>query len=72
MTENGIGPNSLTFFGHFKTTSVCDRQIPKKQVETQSREMFLIFRTTPSGVLQPLRWRCVDFVIHHERDVREE
>ena len=23
-------------------------------------------------VLQPLRWRCVDCVIHHERDVREE
>jgi len=24
------------------------------------------------GVLQPLRWRCVECVIHHERDVREE
>jgi len=23
-------------------------------------------------MLQPLRWRCVKFVIHHERDVREE
>jgi len=23
-------------------------------------------------LLQPLRWRCVDYVIHHERDVREE
>jgi len=23
-------------------------------------------------VLQPLRWRCVKCVIHHERDVREE
>ena len=23
-------------------------------------------------VLQPLRWRCVDYVIRHERDVREE
>ena len=23
-------------------------------------------------VLQPLRWRCVDCLIHHERDVREE
>jgi len=22
-------------------------------------------------LLQPLRWRCVDCVIHHERDVRE-
>ena len=24
------------------------------------------------GVLQPLRWRCVECAIHHERDVREE
>jgi len=23
-------------------------------------------------LLQPLRWRCIDCVIHHERDVREE
>jgi len=23
-------------------------------------------------LLQPLRWRCVKCVIHHERDVREE
>jgi len=23
-------------------------------------------------VLEPLRWCCVDCVIHHERDVREE
>jgi len=23
-------------------------------------------------VLQPLRWCCVDCMIHHERDVREE
>ena len=23
-------------------------------------------------VLQPLRWRCVECVIHHERDVRDE
>jgi len=23
-------------------------------------------------MLQPLRWCCVDCMIHHERDVREE
>jgi len=23
-------------------------------------------------LLQPLRWRCVDCAIHHERDMREE
>ena len=31
----------------------------------------LIMRNVPC-VLQPLRWCCVDCVIHHERDVREE
>ena len=25
-----------------------------------------------NNVLQPLRWCCVECVIHHERDVREE
>jgi len=24
------------------------------------------------ATLQPIRWRCVECVIHHERDVREE
>jgi len=24
------------------------------------------------ALLQPLRWCCVDCVIHHEQDVREE
>jgi len=27
---------------------------------------------TSVPVLQPLRWRCVECVIHHERDVRDE
>ena len=30
------------------------------------------FTTKMLVVLQPLRWCCVDCVIHHERDVREE
>jgi len=29
-------------------------------------------RGSPVVLLQPLRWCCVDCVIHHERDVREE
>jgi len=29
-------------------------------------------RHETSCVLQPLQWFCVDCVIHHERDVREE
>ena len=40
----------LSFFGHFKTTSVYDRKIPKKQVETQSREMILNLPTTSSAL----------------------
>jgi len=26
----------------------------------------------PGPVLQPFSWRCVDCVIHHEQDVRED
>jgi len=32
----------------------------------------LALHITVFVLLQPLRWRCVDCVIHHERDVREE
>ena len=32
----------------------------------------LLIRTPLLILLQPLWWRCVDCVIHHERDVREE
>jgi len=28
--------------------------------------------TSEQVVLQPVRWCCVDCVVHHERDVREE
>ena len=41
-----LWPNWPKFFRSFQNNSVCDRKSPKKQVETQSREMFLIFRTT--------------------------
>ena len=34
-------------------------------LQQQSSQTLLI-------LLQPLRWCCVDCVIHHERDVREE
>jgi len=30
------------------------------------------FIATLFALLQPLRWRCVECVVHHERDVREE
>ena len=37
----------LSFFGHFKKLRSVIEKSQKNQVETQSREMFLIFRTTP-------------------------
>ena len=43
---------------------------------TNVREHFPKEELTPGKtrllVLQPLRWCCIDCVIHHERDVREE
>ena len=41
---------------------------------TQSKERAIgVVRRKKEGMLlQPLRWCCVDCVIHHERDVREE
>ena len=36
------------------------------------RELFKGSNGSASLVLQPLRWCCIDCVIHHERDVREE
>ena len=42
-----LWPNWPEYFRSFQKTSACDRKIPKKQVETQSRETFLIFWTTP-------------------------
>jgi len=73
MTENGIRIEFTYFLRSFQNNlGLWPTNLKKKKVETQSKEMFLIFRTTPSGVLQPLRWRFVDCVIHHERDVREE
>ena len=41
-----LWPNWPKFFGHFKTVRSVTEKSPIKQVETQSREMFLIFRTT--------------------------
>ena len=32
----------------------------------------LVVKESQILLLQPLRWRCVECVIHHERDVREE
>ena len=34
--------------------------------------MQLFWIPTVKTLLQPLRWCCVDCMIHHERDVREE
>ena len=56
-------PSAIKYF--FKFSSY--------QIECFSEAMGL-HRTLDlnSNLLQPLRWCCVDCVIHHERDVREE
>ena len=47
---------------------------PKVRVESTTLRVTAIITFPSLGyvVLQPLRWCCVDCVIHHERDVREE
>jgi len=35
-----LWPNSLTFFGHFKTASVCARQIPKNRLKHSKGKCF--------------------------------
>jgi len=44
------------------------------QVQPSPKERAIgVVRCKKEGMLlQPLWWRCVDYVIHHERDVREE
>jgi len=40
---------------------------------SQKEHAIGVVRCKKEGMLlQPLRWRCVDCVIHHERDVHEE
>ena len=48
---------------------MCRKQTKKNNFMCQKCNLpnvFVLF------LLQPLRWCCVDCVIHHERDVREE
>ena len=33
---------------------------------------YSLFKNFDLPLLKPLQWYCVDCVIHHERDVREE
>ena len=46
---------------------VCSSVLLETKLESESFETCI-----GCLLLQPLRWRCVDCVIHHERDVREE
>jgi len=40
---------------------------------TQKERAISVVRRKKEGMLlQPIRWRCVDCVIHHKQDVREE
>jgi len=50
--------------GQIAAASLCSA----KQQNTVVFTMASIF----VSLLQPLRWCCVDCVIHHERDVNEE
>jgi len=45
--------------------------VPFKQQFSKEMKLMVLYKKE-MVVLQPLRWRCVDYVIHHGRDVREE
>jgi len=45
--------------------------VPFKQQFSKEMKLMVLYKKE-MVVLQPLRWRCVDCVIHHGRDVREE
>ena len=53
-------------FDWWRTMPQCFRILPG---HGQLRNWRLL---RSSVMLQPLRWRCVDCMIHHERDVRDE
>jgi len=44
------------------------------QVETSQKERVIgaVHCKNKGMLLEPLRWRCVEFALHHKRDVRKE
>ena len=64
---------SLGFFRSQQNGAVT-RMWRSCRVQLSHKERAIgVVRCKKEGMLlQPLRWRCVDCVIHHERDVREE
>jgi len=66
---------SQSVVGQFTTSGkawqACAQQTENSRFHTNSavsRQVYI----HALQVLHLLRWRCADFVIHHERDVREE
>jgi len=65
----------MNFKVYFVLGYACFMCICLKIVITKIFSKMLCFHLpdfTGKLLLQPLRWCCVDCVIHHERDVREE
>jgi len=60
--QNGRNPGQHE--GQNETSKSAEKEHAKR-FASQSRWFIM-------ALLQPLRWCCVDCVIHHERDVREE
>jgi len=52
----------------------CDQDVKvvRSSGFTQKRAIGAVRCKKEGMLLQPLQWCCVDCVIHHERDVREE
>ena len=67
VLEKRWGPQKSTLKGVTRMWRSC-------RVQPSHKESAIgVFRSKKVGMLlQPLRWCCVDCVIHHERDVREE
>jgi len=57
------------------TKSCCDQDVevvPSSQPSHKEHAIGVVRCEKEGMLLQPLRWCCIDCVIHHERDVREE
>ena len=50
----------------------CPNTVASAEMSFSKLKLIKTFNRSHMTVLQPLRWYCVDCVIHHERDVREE
>ena len=63
---------TLTELGLYLIYELADKHDYQNQQLTIYKGTLLVKLSHKLVLLQPLRWCCVDCVIHHERDVREE